>query len=75
LGPNSSDSRMALSTSSRTPTLPEPTSDGVRFGRRDSGRAVYALALVGDLVESGRFSLPAARTFPLADVAEAHRVE
>lgn len=26
------------------------------------------------MVESGRFSLPVARTFPLADVAQAHRV-
>jgi len=47
---------------------------GVRFSRGDSGRAIYALAQVGDLVESGRFSLPVGRTFPLADVAEAHRV-
>jgi NADPH:quinone reductase-like Zn-dependent oxidoreductase len=47
---------------------------GVRFSRGDSGRAVYSLALVGELVDSGRFSLPVGQTFPLADVAEAHRV-
>ena len=47
---------------------------GVRFSRGDSGRALYALAEVGDLVEAGKFSLPVGRTFPLADVAEAHRV-
>ena len=47
---------------------------GVRFSRGDSGRAIYALAQVGDLVESGRFSLPVGQTFPLTDVAEAHRV-
>jgi NADPH:quinone reductase-like Zn-dependent oxidoreductase len=47
---------------------------GVRFSRGDSGRAIYALALVADLVESGRFSLPVAQSFALADVAEAHRV-
>jgi NADPH:quinone reductase-like Zn-dependent oxidoreductase len=29
---------------------------------------------LGELIESGRFSLPVARTFPLAAVAEAHRV-
>jgi NADPH:quinone reductase-like Zn-dependent oxidoreductase len=27
----------------------------------------------GGLIESGRFSLPVARTFPLAEVAEVHR--
>lgn len=47
---------------------------GVRFSRGDSGRATYALALVGELVDSGKFSLPVGRTFPLAEVAEAHRV-
>jgi len=45
-----------------------------RLSRGDSGRAIYALAQVGDLVESGRFSLPVGQTFPLADAAEAHRV-
>jgi NADPH:quinone reductase-like Zn-dependent oxidoreductase len=47
---------------------------GVRFSRGDAGRAVHALAGIGALVESGRFSLPVARTFPLADIAQAHRV-
>ncbi len=47
---------------------------GVRFSRGDSGRAIYALAQVGDLIESGRFSLPVGQTFPLSDIAEAHRV-
>jgi NADPH:quinone reductase-like Zn-dependent oxidoreductase len=47
---------------------------GVRFSRGDSGRATYALAQVADLVASGRFSLPVGQAFPLADVAEAHRV-
>ncbi|ALE05751.1 NADPH:quinone reductase [Arthrobacter sp. ERGS1:01] len=47
---------------------------GVRFSRGDSGRATYALALAADLIGSGRFSLPVGQTFPLADVAEAHRV-
>jgi len=28
----------------------------------------------GELIESGRFSLPVAQTFPLAEIAEAHRV-
>ena len=47
---------------------------GVRFSRGDAGRAVHVLAEIGELIESGRFSLPVARTFPLAEVAEAHRV-
>jgi NADPH:quinone reductase-like Zn-dependent oxidoreductase len=47
---------------------------GVRFSRGDAGRAVHALGEIGELIESGRFSLPVAQTFPLADVAEAHRV-
>jgi NADPH:quinone reductase-like Zn-dependent oxidoreductase len=29
---------------------------------------------IGALTESGRFSLPVARTFPLAEIAAAHRV-
>jgi NADPH:quinone reductase-like Zn-dependent oxidoreductase len=47
---------------------------GVRFSRGDSGRALHALTDIGPLVESGRFSLPVAQTFPLAEVAQAHRV-
>jgi len=47
---------------------------GVRFSRGDAGRAVHVLGEIGELTESGRFSLPVAQTFPLADVAEAHRV-
>ena len=47
---------------------------GVRFSSGDAGRAIHALAEIGELIESGRFSLPVAQTFPLADVAEAHRV-
>ncbi len=47
---------------------------GVTFSRGDAGRAVHALAEIGELIESGRFSLPVAQAFPLADIAEAHRV-
>jgi NADPH:quinone reductase-like Zn-dependent oxidoreductase len=47
---------------------------GVRFSRGDSGRALHALAGIGELIESGRFSLPVAQAFPLAEVAEAQRV-
>ena len=46
----------------------------MRFSRGDSGRALYVLGEIGELIESGRFSLPVALTFPLADVAEAHRL-
>jgi NADPH:quinone reductase-like Zn-dependent oxidoreductase len=47
---------------------------GVRFSSGDAGRAVHVLAEIGELIESGRFSLPVAQTFPLAEIAEAHRV-
>jgi NADPH:quinone reductase-like Zn-dependent oxidoreductase len=47
---------------------------GVRFSRGDAGRAVHALAGIGELIESGRFSLPVAQTFPLVEIAQAHRV-
>ncbi|MBB5912535.1 NADPH:quinone reductase-like Zn-dependent oxidoreductase [Nocardia transvalensis] len=47
---------------------------GVRFSRGDAGRAIHAIGEIGELIESGRFSLPVAQTFPLAEVAEAHRV-
>ena len=47
---------------------------GVRFSRGDSGRAIHALGDIGALIESGRFILPSTRTFPLDEIAEAHRV-
>jgi len=47
---------------------------GVRFSRGDDGRALYVLAQIGDLVASGRFKPPAVQTFPLAQIAEAHRL-
>jgi NADPH:quinone reductase-like Zn-dependent oxidoreductase len=47
---------------------------GVRFSSGDGGRAVHVLAEIGELVESRRFSLPVVQTFPLAEIAEAHRV-
>ena len=47
---------------------------GVRFSSGDSGRAVHALASIGALIESGPFALPAVQTFPLAEIAQAHRV-
>lgn len=46
----------------------------VRFSKGDAGRALYMLGQIGDLVESGRFSLPVGQTFPLTEIAEAHRV-
>ncbi len=51
-----------------------PQEHGVEFQQRGPGRAVHALSEIGALVESGRFSLPVAQTFPLAEIAEAHRV-
>ena len=46
---------------------------GVRFSSGDAGRATHVLREIGGLIESGRFSLPVAQTFPLAGVAAAHR--
>lgn len=46
---------------------------GVRFSRGESGRAIYTLAQISDLIESGRFTLPAIHRFALADIADAHR--
>ena len=47
---------------------------GVMFSRGGAGRAVHALAEIGELIESGRFSLPVVQTFPLTEIAQAHRV-
>ncbi|WP_037817974.1 NADP-dependent oxidoreductase [Amycolatopsis nivea] len=47
---------------------------GVRFSRGDGGHALYVLSQLGELVEAGKFTLPVGQTFPMADVAEAHRV-
>jgi NADPH:quinone reductase-like Zn-dependent oxidoreductase len=47
---------------------------GVRFSRGDTGRATYALGQVARMAETGRFSVKIGRTFPLAEVAQAHRV-
>lgn len=46
----------------------------MRFSRCDGGRAVHALAEIGELIESGRFLLPGVQTVPLEHVAEAHPV-
>jgi NADPH:quinone reductase-like Zn-dependent oxidoreductase len=47
---------------------------GVRFSRGDAGRALHALDEIGGLIESGRYLPPVVQAFPLAEVAEAHRV-
>ncbi|MEV6641460.1 NADP-dependent oxidoreductase [Amycolatopsis sp. NPDC051371] len=48
---------------------------GVHFSNGFAdGHAFHALAGIGELIEAGRFWLPVERTFPLADIAEAHRV-
>jgi NADPH:quinone reductase-like Zn-dependent oxidoreductase len=46
---------------------------GVRFSRGDTGRAVYVLDEIGELIGSGRFTPPPVHTFALADIARAHR--
>ncbi|MGW6399350.1 NADP-dependent oxidoreductase [Streptomyces sp. NPDC055134] len=47
---------------------------GVTFSRGDTGRALHVLGEIGELIGSGRFSLPVVQTFPLAEIAKAHRV-
>ena len=48
---------------------------GVEFsGGMGPTRAWHALAEAAALIEAGRFHLPVAQTFPLADIAEAHRI-
>jgi NADPH:quinone reductase-like Zn-dependent oxidoreductase len=38
------------------------------------GHAFHSLAEIGELIGTGRFWLPVDRTFPLAGIAEAHRI-
>lgn len=45
----------------------------MRFSRGDSDRAEYALGLAAQLADAERFEIPVGATFPLADIAEAHR--
>ncbi len=53
---------------------PGAQATGVRFsGGPGSERAWHALATVSELIGAGRFALPVARTFPLEQIAEAHR--
>jgi NADPH:quinone reductase-like Zn-dependent oxidoreductase len=47
---------------------------GVRFSNGFHGHAFHALADIGALIEAGRFWLPVERTYPLDQIAEAHRV-
>lgn len=47
---------------------------GVRFSRGNSGRAEYAIALAMQLIDEGTFRIPVVQTFPLKNVAEAHRL-
>ncbi len=48
---------------------------GVRFsGGMGTARAIHALKEIGDLIESGGFTLPVAQTFPLDQIADAHRL-
>ena len=48
---------------------------GAQFsGGMGSGRALHALREIGEVIESGQFTLPVAQTFPLEQIAEAHRL-
>jgi NADPH:quinone reductase-like Zn-dependent oxidoreductase len=43
-------------------------------GGPGSQRAWHALGEIGELIAAGRFSIPVAQTFPLEEIAEAHRL-
>jgi NADPH:quinone reductase-like Zn-dependent oxidoreductase len=43
-------------------------------GGAESKRAWHILDQIGELIEAGRFSLPVAQTFPLEQIADAHRL-
>jgi NADPH:quinone reductase-like Zn-dependent oxidoreductase len=48
---------------------------GARFsGGPGTTRAVHALRDIGIAIEAGQFSIPVAQTFPLEQIAEAHRL-
>ena len=48
---------------------------GVKFsGGMGTDRAAHALRDIGAPIEAGQFSLPVAQTFPLEQIAEAHRL-
>jgi NADPH:quinone reductase-like Zn-dependent oxidoreductase len=48
---------------------------GAEFsGGMGTGRAVHALRDIGQLIDAGQFALPVAQTFPLEQIAEAHRL-
>ncbi|MFE8947781.1 NADP-dependent oxidoreductase [Streptomyces sp. NPDC007856] len=47
---------------------------GIRFSSGDTGRATYALAQVAQMAATGRFAVQVGQTFPLIEVAHAHRV-
>jgi NADPH:quinone reductase-like Zn-dependent oxidoreductase len=49
---------------------------GVAFntGSEAAGRAVHVLGEIGELIEAGRFALRVGGSYPLSQIAEAHRV-
>jgi NADPH:quinone reductase-like Zn-dependent oxidoreductase len=53
------------------PASPE---HGVQFTTGSEGRAFYALQIVADLFNEGRFRMPVDRSFALSDLPEAHHI-
>lgn len=51
----------------------EAEKHNVLFSNGFHGHAFHALHSIGALIEQGRFWLPVERTFPLSQIAEAHR--
>jgi len=55
-------------------SAPQPTRDDVTAHRPNVGRARRYMERVGELVSAGAVRLPPIQTFPLSEVAEAHRI-
>lgn len=55
-------------------TIADFSDHGAKLTSGSEGRSWWALHVVADLCETGRFTLPVARTFPLEDAAAAHRL-
>jgi NADPH:quinone reductase-like Zn-dependent oxidoreductase len=53
---------------------PDAAAHDVRFTTGSEGRSYYALAVAAELYGQGRFTMPVAGLFALADLAEAHRI-
>lgn len=54
-------------------TIEPPAHGGVHIRNYDASRRPEAIAKLHHLIDSGPFEIHVSRTFPLAEVADAHR--